>query len=161
MAHALGAEVTVLSHSLKKQNDGKKMGADRFIATYDPNVLHSLEGYFDLIINTVSSNMDLNRYLRLLALDGTMVLVGIPENDDRIGAANLINSRRSLAGSSIGGIAETQEMLNFCSKNEITSDIETIKIDYVNEAYNRVLKSDVRYRFVIDIFNSFKHKQVD
>ena len=114
-----------------------------------------------IIINTVSLNLELYRYLRLLALDGTMVLVGIPENDDRIGAANLINSRRSLAGSSIGGIAETQEMLNFCSKNEITSDIETIKIDYVNEAYNRVLKSDVRYRFVIDIFNSFKHKQVD
>ena len=113
-----------------------------------------------IIINTVSLNLELYRYLRLLALDGTMVLVGIPENDDRIGAANLINSRRSLAGSSIGGIAETQEMLNFCSKNEITSDIETIKIDYVNEAYNRVLKSDVRYRFVIDIFNSFKHKQV-
>ena len=114
-----------------------------------------------IIINTVSLNLELYRYLRLLALDGTMVLVGIPENDDRIGAANLINSRQSLAGSSIGGIAETQEMLNFCSKNEITSDTETIKIDYVNEAYNRVLKSDVRYRFVIDIFNSFKHKQVD
>lgn len=160
IAHALGAEVTVLSHTLKKQNDGMKMGADRFIATSDLSVLNSLEGYFDLIINTVSSNLDLNRYLRLLALDGVMVLVGIPENDDRIGAANLINSRRSLAGSAIGGIAETQEMLNFCSKNEITSDIETIKIDYVNEAYKRVLKSDVKYRFVIDIFNSFKHKQV-
>jgi uncharacterized zinc-type alcohol dehydrogenase-like protein len=154
IAHALGAEVTVLSHTLKKQNDGMKMGADRFIATSDLSVLNSLEGYFDLIINTVSSNLDLNRYLRLLALDGVMVLVGIPENDDRIGAANLISSRRSLAGSAIGGIAETQEMLNFCSKNEIASDIETIKIDYVNEAYKRVLKSDVRYRFVIDIFNS-------
>lgn len=161
MAHALGAEVTVLSHSLKKQNDGKKTGADRFIVTSDPNELDSLEGYFDLIINTVSSNLDLNRYLRLLALDGTMVLVGIPENDDRIGTLKLINSRRSLAGSAIGGIAETQDMLNFCSKNDITSGIETINIDYVNEAYNRELKSDVRYRFVIDIFNSFKHKQVE
>lgn len=133
------------------------MEPDRFIATSDHSELGSLEGYFD---HTESSNSDLNQYLRLLGLDGTMGLVCVPEFDDKIGTTNLINSRRILAGLAIGGIAETLEMLDFCSKNEIASEIELIKIDYVNQAYGRVLKSEVRYRFVIDIFNSFKYKQV-
>jgi uncharacterized zinc-type alcohol dehydrogenase-like protein len=151
IAHALGAEVTVLSHSLKKQEDGKKMGANNFYATSDPTTFDKLKGYFDLIVNTVSVELDWNRYLNLLALDGTMVVVGIPEKEAPIGAARLIGARRSLAGSAIGGILETQQMLDFCSNHNIASDIELIPVQKVNEAYERVVKSDVRYRFVIDI----------
>jgi uncharacterized zinc-type alcohol dehydrogenase-like protein len=150
IAHALGAEVTVLSHSLKKEEDGKRMGADNFHATSDPETFKKLKGYFDLIINTLSIEIDWDQYLNLLALDGTMVVVGVPEKKTRIGAATLISSRRSLAGSVIGGIKETQEMLDFCSKHNISSDIECIPIQKVNEAYQRIVNSDVRYRFVID-----------
>jgi uncharacterized zinc-type alcohol dehydrogenase-like protein len=151
IAHALGAEVSVLSHSLKKQDEAKKMGADKFYATSsDQEGFEKLKGYFDLIINTLSVEIDWNRYLNLLTLDGTMVVVGLPENETPLGAASLINARRSLAGSVIGGIRETQEMLDFCSKYNIASDIELIQIQKVNEAYPRVVKSDVRYRFVID-----------
>ncbi len=151
IAHTLGAEVAVLSHSLKKQEEGKKMGADNFYATSDPVTFKNLKGYFDLIINTVSVDLDWNQYLNLLALDGTMVVVGIPDKETQIGAGSLINSRRSIAGSGIGGIGETQEMLDFCSKHNILCDIELVPIQQVNEAYERVVKSDVRYRFVIDI----------
>jgi alcohol dehydrogenase (NADP+) len=158
IAHALGAEVTVLSHSLRKQEEGKRMGADNFYTTSDPNTFKKLKGYFDLMINTVSVELDSNKYLQLLALDGTMVLVGLPEKQMSIGAFYLASARRSLAGSVIGGIRETQEMLDFCSKQDITCDIELIPIQKVNEAYERVVKSDVRYRFVIDIANSLKCK---
>ncbi|NHI03816.1 Cinnamyl alcohol dehydrogenase/reductase [Candidatus Nitrosotalea sp. TS] len=151
LAHALGAEVTVLSHSLKKQEDGKKLGADHFYATSDPATFEKLKGYFDLMINTVSAELDWNKYLDLLALDGAMVVVGIPEKEIPIGSYPLVAGRRSLAGSLIGGIKETQEMLNFCSKHNIASEIEVIPIQKVNEAYKRILASDVRYRFVIDI----------
>ena len=151
LAHALGAEVTVLSHSLKKQADGKRLGADHFYATSDPETFSKLKSSFDLIINTVSAEMDWNEYLGLLKVDGTMVLVGLPEKDVAIGAFGLTGGRRSLAGSAIGGIGETQEMLDFCGKHGITCDIEVVPIQKVNEAYERVLKSDVRYRFVIDM----------
>jgi uncharacterized zinc-type alcohol dehydrogenase-like protein len=151
LAHALGAEVTVLSHSLKKQEDGKKLGADYFYATSDPKTFEKLKGYFDLIINTVSAELDWNQYLDLLALDGAMVVVGIPEKEIPVGSYPLVAGRRSLAGSLIGGIKETQEMLDFCSKNNITSEVEIVPIQKVNEAYKRILNSDVRYRFVIDI----------
>jgi uncharacterized zinc-type alcohol dehydrogenase-like protein len=151
IAHALGAEVTVLSHSLRKQEDGKRMGADNFYATSDPETFKRLKGYFDLIINTLAVEIDWDQYLNLLALDGTMVVVGIPEKKSPIGVSTLINGRRSLAGSVIGGIRETQEMLDFCSKHNLSSDIETIPIQNINEAYERVVKSDVRYRFVIDM----------
>lgn len=151
LAHAMGAEVTVLSQSLKKQEDGKRLGADHFYATSDPETFKKLQGYFDLIINTVSMDLDWNAYLNLLKLDGTMVLLGVPEKQVPLGAFPLIMGRRSLAGSLIGGLAETQEMLDFCGKHNITSDIELIDIQQVNEAYERVVKSDVRYRFVIDI----------
>jgi alcohol dehydrogenase (NADP+) len=151
IAHALGAEVSVLSHSNRKQDEAKRMGADRFYATSsDSNSFKELKGYFDLIINTLSVEIDWNRYLKLLALDGTMVVVGIAEKSTPLGAASLINARRSLAGSGIGGIRETQEMLDFCAKNHIASDIELIPIQKVNEAYPRIVNSDVRYRFVID-----------
>lgn len=151
IAHALGAEVTVLSHSLKKRNDAGRLGADHFYATSDPDTFVKLAGYFDLIINTVSAPIDWNQYLNLLAVDGAVVLLGIPENQVPVGAFSLIGGRRSLAGSLIGGIEETQEMLDFCGQHAITSDIELIPIQKVNEAYERVLRSDVRYRFVIDI----------
>ena len=151
LAHALGAEVTVLSHSLKKQPDGKRLGADHFYATSDPETFTKLANSFDLIINTVSAKMDWNQYLGLLKVDGTMVVVGLPEKDIPIAAFSLTARRRSLAGSQIGGIRETQEMLDFCSKHGVACDIEVVPIQKVNEAYERVLKSDVRYRFVIDM----------
>jgi uncharacterized zinc-type alcohol dehydrogenase-like protein len=141
----------VLSHSLKKQEEARKMGADNFYETSDPSTFKKLRGYFDLLINTVSVEIDLNRYFKLLAPDGVMVIVGLPEKALSIGPFSLVSFRRSLAGSAIGGIRETQEMLNFCSEHNITSDIELIPIQKVNEAYERVVKSDVRYRFVIDM----------
>lgn len=149
IAHALGAEVTVLSHSLRKQEDAKQMGADYFYTTSDPKTFEKLEGYFDIMINTVSANVNLNDYLNLLRLDGTMVVVGVPEKDSLLNAYSLISARRNLAGSLIGGISETQEMLDFCSKHNIGCDVELIPIQKVNDAYERILKSDVRYRFVI------------
>jgi len=151
LAHALGAEVTVLSHSLKKQADGKRLGAAHFYATSDPETFTKLKGTFDLIINTVSAEMDWNECLALLKLDGTMVVVGLPEKNIPIGAFALTGGRRSLAGSQIGGIKETQEMLNFCARHGVTCDIEVIPIQKVNEAYERVVNGDVRYRFVIDM----------
>ncbi|VEG91867.1 NAD(P)-dependent alcohol dehydrogenase [Legionella spiritensis] len=151
IAHAMGAEVTVLSHSLNKADDGKRMGADHFYATSDPATFKQLGNQFDLIINTVSARIDWNEYLKLLKRDGTMVVVGLPENEIPINAFSLVSARRSLAGSLIGGIQETQDMLDFCGKHNIACDIELIPIQQVNEAYERVLKSDVRYRFVIDM----------
>jgi len=150
LGHALGAEVTVLSHSVKKESEAKRLGADYFRATTDRSTFTNLKNYFDLLINTVSGEIDWNRYLRLLKVDGTMVAVGIPEKPASIEAFPLIDGRRSLAGSCIGGIREIQEMLDFCGQNGIACDVEVIPIQMVNEAYERVLESDVRYRFVID-----------
>lgn len=150
LAHAMGAEVTVLSQTLKKQADGKRLGADNYFATSDESTFTKLQNYFDLILNTVSSDLDWNKYLSLANVDGTMVLLGVPEKTVPMGAFPLIGGRRSLSGSMIGGIAETQEMLDFCGKHNTPADIETIPIQKVNEAYARILKSDVRYRFVID-----------
>jgi uncharacterized zinc-type alcohol dehydrogenase-like protein len=158
LAHTLGAEVTVLSHSPKKQEEAKKLGADNFFVTSDRDTFKKLRRYFDLIINTVSVELDLDRYIKLLALDGTMVIVGLPEKKYQLGAIPLANARRSIAGSDIGGLKETQEMLDFCAKNNIACDIEQIPIQKINEAYQRVLNSDVRYRFVIDVINSLKCK---
>jgi uncharacterized zinc-type alcohol dehydrogenase-like protein len=151
LAHAMGAEVTVLSQSLKKQADGKRLGADHFYATSDPETFENLKKYFDLIICTVPTGTDLNPYLELLNVDGSFVIVGVPDKPIPIVAFPLILGRRSLAGSVIGGIQETQEMLDFCGAHDIACDIEIIPIQKVNEAYERVLKSDVRYRFVIDM----------
>jgi uncharacterized zinc-type alcohol dehydrogenase-like protein len=151
IAHAMGAEVTVLSHSLKKEEDGKRLGADKFFATSDPETFKNLAGYFDLIINTVSAKVDINSFLSLLDLDGVLVNVGAPAEPLSVNAFALIMKRRSFAGSVIGGIRETQEMLDFCAKHNIGADIEVISADKIDEAYERVLKSDVKYRFVIDI----------
>ena len=131
IAHALGAEVTVLSHSLKKQEEAKKMGADNFYDISDPETLKKLRGYFDIIINTVSVELDSNKYIKLLDLDGTMIVVGLPEKEIQIAPSSLVSARHSLAGSVIGGIRETQEMLDFCSKNNIACDFELIPIQKV------------------------------
>ena len=151
LAHAMDAEVTVLSQSLAKRDDGLRLGADHYYATSDPDTFRKLAGSFDLIINTVSAVIDWNAYLGLLKVDGAMVLLGVPPNPVPVSAFPLIFGRRSLAGSLIGSIKETQEMLDFCGERGIVSEIELIDIDAVNEAYDRVLKSDVRYRFVIDM----------
>jgi uncharacterized zinc-type alcohol dehydrogenase-like protein len=151
IAHELGAEVTVLSHSLKKQEDGIRMGADNFFATSDPDTFKRLKAHFDLIINTLSVEADWDDYLNLLRLDGTMVVVGNSGKKSPVSPSTMISGRRSLAGSVIGGIKETQDMLDFCSRHSIASEIENIPIQKVNEAYERVVKSDVRYRFVIDM----------
>jgi len=151
IAHALGAEVTVLSQSLKKQEDGLRLGADHFFATSDPATFEQLAGSFDLIVNTVSANLDMDQYLGLLGLDGTLVEVGAPEQPMPVAAFSLIGNRRSLAGSLIGGIAQTQEMLDFCAEHNLGSEIEVISADQIDEAYERVVASDVRYRFVIDV----------
>lgn len=150
LAHAMGAEVTVLSQSLKKREDGLRLGADHYYATGDPGTFEQLADRFDLIINTVSAVVDLDAYLGLLAVDGTLVNVGAPGVPLSLDAFSLIHARRSYAGSMIGGIAETQEMLDFCAEHGIGAEIELISADQVNEAYARVLASDVRYRFVID-----------
>lgn len=151
LAHAMGAQVTVLSHSSAKQQDAERLGADHFYATSDPETFQKLKESFDLIVNTVSAQLDWNQYLNLLKMDGTLVVIGAPAQPAPVAAFSLLRGRRSLAGSMIGGIAETQEMLDFCSQHNIVSDIEVIPIQKVNEAYERVLKSDVRYRFVIDM----------
>ncbi|WEX76842.1 NAD(P)-dependent alcohol dehydrogenase [Sinorhizobium numidicum] len=151
LAHAMGAEVTVLSQSLSKKEDGLKLGADHYYATNDPETFKALAGSFDLIICTVGTEIDWNAYLNLLKVDGDFVVVGIPENPVPVHAFSLVPARRSISGSMIGSIKETQEMLDFCGEHGIVSEIETIRIDQINEAYGRVIKSDVRYRFVIDM----------
>jgi uncharacterized zinc-type alcohol dehydrogenase-like protein len=150
IAHALGAEVTVLSQTLSKQDDGLRLGADHYYATSDPATFEQLAGTFDLILNTVSARLDISAYLMLLTVDGTMVNVGAPAEPLPVNAFALITGRRSFAGSMIGGIRETQEMLDFCAEHGIAPETELIGADRINEAYERVLASQVRYRFVID-----------
>jgi alcohol dehydrogenase (NADP+) len=151
LAHAMGAEVTVLSQTLNKQEDGLRLGADHYYATSDAETFKKLANTFDLIINTVSAKIDVDAYLSLLALNGALVNVGAPAEPLPLNVFSLFHGRRSFAGSSIGGIRETQEMLDFCAAHGIGADIEVIPADKINDAYERVLKSDVRYRFVIDI----------
>ncbi|MEJ5944082.1 NAD(P)-dependent alcohol dehydrogenase [Pseudokineococcus basanitobsidens] len=150
IAKALGAEVTVLSQSLKKQEDGLRLGADHYYATGDEGTFESLAGSFDLIVSTISANVDFNAYLGLLKLDGALVQVGAPEKPLDIAAFSLIQGRKTLAGSKIGGIRQTQEMLDFCAEHGIGAEVEVIGGDQIDEAYERVVASDVRYRFVID-----------
>ena len=150
-AHALGAEVTVLSHSPRKEADARQLGADHFVVTSDPAQMKLNKRKFDLILNTVSAEHDINVYLSLLTTDGTLVVIGLPGVPFSVNADSLLSGRRSMAGSMIGGISELQEMLNFCGAKNIVSEIELISADYVNTAYERTVKSDVRFRFVIDI----------
>jgi uncharacterized zinc-type alcohol dehydrogenase-like protein len=147
---AMGAEVTVLSQSLKKMEDGLRLGASHYYATSDRDAFKKLRGSFDIILNTVSADLDLGRFLGMLDLDGAFVELGLPENPMVVPAFALLGMRRSLTGSAIGGIPETQEMLDFCAQHGVASEVEVIEPDYINEAYERVVASDVRYRFVID-----------
>ncbi|MCX4512873.1 NAD(P)-dependent alcohol dehydrogenase [Streptomyces sp. NBC_01619] len=150
LASSMGAEVTVLSQSLRKKDDGLRLGAENYYATSDEATFEALAGTFDLIINTVSAPLPLDRFLGLLRTDGAMVNVGAPEEPVSLNVFSLIGGRRTLAGSGIGGIPETQEMLDFCAEHGLGAEIELIRADQINEAYERVLRSDVRYRFVID-----------
>jgi uncharacterized zinc-type alcohol dehydrogenase-like protein len=145
----MGAEVTVLSSSPSKKADASRFGAD-FLLSTDDAALANHRRRFDLIIDTVSGDHDLAPYLRLLRTDGALVLVGLPEHAMKLKAGDIVGPRLTVAGSTIGGIGETQEMLDFCAARNITSDIETIAIQEINGAYERMLRGDVRYRFVID-----------
>lgn len=140
----------MLSHSLAKKEDGLRFGAVDYRATTDEAIFKELRGKFDLILNTVSVNLDLDRYLSLLSLQGVLVELGLPENPLTLRAFSLGNNDRAIAGSNVGGIASTQEMLEFCAANGIAAEIELISADRIDEAYDRVVASDVRYRFVID-----------
>jgi uncharacterized zinc-type alcohol dehydrogenase-like protein len=149
-AVAMGAEVTVLSHSPSKEKDALAMGAHHFVSTKDEKIFAEHEKEFDVILNTVSAELDINLYLNLLKLHGTLVVIGLPGKPYAVNVGSLVNGRRSIGGSMIGGIPELQEMLNFCGDHKIVSDVEVIKADYINEAYTRTIASDVKYRFVID-----------
>lgn len=149
-AVAMGAEVTVFSHSPNKEADARAMGAHYFISTKDNDFHIPLKKNFDLILNTVSAELDINIYLEMLTVDGTLVVIGLPGKPYAVEVGALLPARRSLSGSMIGGIAEMQEMLDFCGEHSIVSDVEVVKADYINQAYERTVSSDVKYRFVID-----------
>lgn len=148
---AFGAEVTVLSTSQNKEEDAKRLGAHHFVVTKDEQQFNAVKGSFDFILDTVSAPHDLNAYLSLLRTDGTLICVGVPTEPSAISAFSLLGGRKSIGGSGIGGIKETQEMLDFCAEHNIVSDIELIDIKDINKAYERMVKADVKYRFVIDI----------
>jgi uncharacterized zinc-type alcohol dehydrogenase-like protein len=150
IAHAMGAEVTVVSQTLSKQEDGLAFGADHYYATSDPATFKALRNRFDLIVNTVSATLPMSKYLGMLRLDGTLVSVGAPPEPMEVPVGSLMNQRRSWAGSGIGGIAETQQMLDFCAEHGLGATIETIGGEDIDAAWDRVVASDVRYRFVID-----------
>ena len=150
-AASFGAEVTVLSTSPEKEADAKKLGAHHFVVTKDPEQIKAARNSFDFILNTISAQHDYNQYLGLLKMNGTMTLVGAPPQPSAVAAFSLIGGRKSLAGSPIGGIKETQEMLDYCAEHNIVCDIEMIEINNINQAYERMLKNDVHYRFVIDM----------
>jgi uncharacterized zinc-type alcohol dehydrogenase-like protein len=150
-AHALGAHTVLFTTSANKVADAKRLGADEVVISKNPEELQKHAGSFNFILDCVSADHDINAYLTLLRRDGTVCLVGAPEKPFPISSFNVIMGRRSLSGSAIGGIRETQEMLDFCAEHNLTSDIELIRIQQVNEAYDRLLKSDVKYRFVIDM----------
>jgi alcohol dehydrogenase (NADP+) len=150
-AHALGAKVVLFTTSKSKVEDGKRLGADEVVISTDPAQMKAHRGSFDFILDCVSAEHDLNAYLNLLKRDATMCLVGAPEHPSPVAAFSLLGGRRRLAGSGIGGLPETQEMLDFCAEHNITSDVEVIAIKDINAAYERMLKSDVKYRFSIDM----------
>jgi len=151
IAKAMGAEVTIFSTSPSKEADAKALGADHFVVTSDPANMEPLAGTFNFILDTVSADHDVNVYLGLLGVGGGMVVVGVPPSPNMIHALSLIFGNKTLSGSLIGGIPETQEMLDFCAEHGITSDVEVIKPDYIDQAFERTIKADVRYRFVIDM----------
>jgi uncharacterized zinc-type alcohol dehydrogenase-like protein len=150
-ARAFGAHVVLFTTSARKTDDGKRIGAHEVVVSKDADAMAAQAARFDFVLDTVSADHDINAYLSLLKLDGTLVLVGAPENPLPVAAFSLFTGRRSFAGSGIGGVAETQEMLDFCAEKGITCDVEMIRMDQINDAYERLLKGDVKYRFVIDM----------
>jgi uncharacterized zinc-type alcohol dehydrogenase-like protein len=147
---SFGAEVTMISSNPSKEADSKRLGAVHFLLSKDPGQMKDFDSYFDVILNTVSANHDYEKYLDLLGLNGRMMIVGLPSEEPRVKPFALLKNRRSITGSMIGGVRETQEMLDYCAKNNIVSDVELIRIQQINEAYERMIRGDVRYRFVID-----------
>jgi uncharacterized zinc-type alcohol dehydrogenase-like protein len=148
---SFGAEVTMLSTSPSKEADAKRLGAHKFALTKDPEQLKGLGNYFDFIIDTVSAPHDYNLYAGMLKTNGVLICVGAPPTPAQVAIFSLLGNRRSISGSMIGGLPETQEMLDYCAEHNIVSDVEVINIKDINEAYERMLKGDVRYRFVIDM----------
>ncbi|MDP9229043.1 MAG: NAD(P)-dependent alcohol dehydrogenase, partial [Bacteroidota bacterium] len=148
---SFGAEITVLSHSPYKEADAKKLGAHQFVLTTDQEQMKKYNSYFDTILDTVSANHDYTKYLDLLDVNGKLLVVGLPQEDPVLSPFSLIKNRRSIIGSMIGSMKETQEMLDYCAVHNIVSDVEVIPMQYINEAYERVIKGDIKYRFVIDI----------
>jgi uncharacterized zinc-type alcohol dehydrogenase-like protein len=150
-AHAFGAHVVQFTTSLSKKDDALKLGADEVVLSTDADAMAAHAGTFDLLLDTVSAPHDVNAYLSLLKLNGTLVLVGLPEQPPVVQSFSLLANRRSIAGSMIGGMPETQEMLDFCAGKGITADIELIPMQQIQQAYDRLLKNDVKYRFVVDM----------
>jgi len=157
-AASFGAEVTVLSTSPEKQPDAKNLGAHKFILTTDEEQLKTVNNYFDFIIDTVSGSHDYNQYLLLLKSSGTLICLGLPTEPVQFPSFNIVFTRRCIAGSLIGGLPETQEMLDYCAEHNITADVEVISVQDVNDAYDRVMKGDIKYRFVIDMVSLNKEK---
>jgi uncharacterized zinc-type alcohol dehydrogenase-like protein len=150
-AASFGAEVTVISTSPSKEADAKRLGASRFLLSSDAAAVKSYAGYFDVILDTVSADHDYSGYLDMLTLEGKLLIVGLPSKTPEVSPFSLITKRRSIIGSMIGGMKETQEMLDYCAEHQIVSDVEVISIQNINDAYQRMLRSDVKYRFVIDL----------
>jgi uncharacterized zinc-type alcohol dehydrogenase-like protein len=150
-AHSFGAHVVQFTTSENKKADARRLGADEVVLSKDPEAMKAHTGTFDFILDTVSADHDINAYLSLLKLDGTMVLVGLPPNPPVVEPVRLIQGRHSLSGSMIGGVRETQEMLDYCAEHGIAADVEVIPIQKINEAFDRTVKGDVKYRFVIDM----------
>ena len=150
-AASFGAEVTVISTSPSKEVDAKRLGASRFLLSSDAAAVKSYAGYFDVILDTVSADHDYSGYLDMLTLEGKLLIVGLPSKTPEVSPFSLITKRRSIIGSMIGGMKETQEMLDYCAEHQIVSDVEVISIQNINDAYQRMLRSDVKYRFVIDL----------
>jgi alcohol dehydrogenase (NADP+) len=150
-AVAMGAEVTMLSTSKSKESDARKLGAHHFILSSDENAMNAVKSHFDVVVDAVSGNHDYEIYLKLLDVHGKLLVVGLPPAEPKVNTFELIKNRRSIIGSMIGGTKETQEMLDFCADKNIVADVEVIPMEYINEAYERMLKSDVKYRFVIDM----------
>jgi uncharacterized zinc-type alcohol dehydrogenase-like protein len=150
-AHSFGAEVTLFTTSAGKEADAKRLGAHQVVLSKDPDAMAKEKSKYDFILDCVSAPHDMNEYLGLLRLNGTLCQVGLPEKPLPVSAFSLINNRRSMSGSMIGGMPETQQMLDYCAEHDIVSDIEMTTVDKLNEAYDRVVKADVKYRFVIDM----------
>jgi len=150
-AVAMGAKVTMLSTSPSKENDARKLGAHHFVLSTDKAAMKKHQSHFDVVVDAISGNHDYEHYLKLLDLQGKLLIVGLPKDEPKVNPFELIKNRRSIIGSMIGGTVETQEMLDFCAEKNITADVEIIPMQYINEAYERMLKNDVKYRFVIDM----------